>query len=151
MKPCIKTWKGKQILWQVIQWMKRVTQTHLGSPLESVVIQPWGKLLNIGTWKVRTLYWPGKLDNLIQELNHMKIDIIGIAETRWTDTGKIVKDDNTMIYSGGEDHKNGVGIIFRNKVVKSLMGSWPISDRVVMVKLQATPFNINMMQVYVPT
>ena len=29
-----------------------------------------------------------------------------IAETRWTDTGRIVKDDYTMIYSGGEDHKN---------------------------------------------
>ena len=48
----------------------------------------------------------------------MKMDIIGRAETRWTDTGKIVKDDYTMIYSGGEDHKNAVGIIFRNEVAK---------------------------------
>ena len=74
-----------------------------------------GKLLNIGTWNVRTLYQSGKLDNLIQELNHMKIDIMGIAETRWTDTGKIIKDDYTKIYSGGEDHKNGVGIILKMK------------------------------------
>ena len=29
---------------------------------------------------------------------------MGIAETRWTDTGKLVKDDYTMIYSGGKDH-----------------------------------------------
>ena len=54
-----------------------------------------------------------------------------------------------MIYSGGEDHKNGVGIILRNEVAKSLIG--PISDRVVMVTLQAKPFNINMIQVYAPT
>ena len=92
-----------------------------------------------------------KLDNLIQELNHMKIDIMGIVETRWTDTGKIVKDDYTMIYSGGEDHKNGVGIILRNEVAKSLIRYWPISDRVIVVKLQAKPFNINMIQVYAPT
>ena len=26
------------------------------SPLEGVVMKTWGKLLNIGTWNVRTLY-----------------------------------------------------------------------------------------------
>ena len=64
---------------------------------------------------------------------------------------KIVKDDYTMIYFGGEDHKNGVGIILRIEVAKSMIGYWPISDRVVMVKLQMKPFNINMIQVYAPT
>ena len=114
-------------------------------------MKTWGKFLNIGTWNVRTLYQTGKLDNLIQELNHMKIDIIGTTETRWTDTGKIVKDDYTMIYSGGEEHKNGVGLILRNAVAKSLIGYRPISDRVIVVKLQAKPFNIYMIQVYAPT
>ena len=56
-----------------------------------------------------------------------------------------------MIYSGGEDHKNGVAIILRNEVTKSMIGFWPISYRVVMVNLQAKPFNINMIQIYAPT
>ena len=56
-----------------------------------------------------------------------------------------------MIYSGGEDHKKGVGIILRNEVAKSMIGYWPISDTVVMVKLQAKSFNINLIQVYAPT
>ena len=47
---------------------------------------------------------------------------MGIAETRQTDTEKIVKDDYTMMYSGGEDHKNGVGTFLRNEVAKSLIG-----------------------------
>ena len=94
---------SSSLLWKMLYWKLR------------------GKLLNIGTWNVRTLYLPG------------------------------MKDDYTMIYSGGEDHKNGVGIILRNEVAKSLIGYWPISDRVVMVKLQAKPFNINMIQVYAPT
>ena len=59
------------------------------SPLEGVVMKTLGKFLNSGTWNIRTLYQPGKLDNLIQELNHMEIDIMGMAETRWTDTGKL--------------------------------------------------------------
>ena len=32
-----------------------------------------------------------------------------------------------------------------------MIGYWPISDRAVMVKLQANPFNTNMIQVYIPT
>ena len=39
----------------------------------------------------------------------------------------------------------------KNEVAKSLIGYWPISDRVGIVKLQAKPFNINMIQVYAPT
>ena len=85
------------------------------SALKGVVMKTQGQLLNIGTWNVRTLYQPGKLGNVIQELNHTKIDIMVIAETRWTDTGTIVKDDYNMMYFGGENHKNGVGIILRNE------------------------------------
>ena len=50
------------------------------SLLEGFVMKTWGKLLNIGTWNIRTLYQPGKLDNLIQELNHMKVVIMGIVD-----------------------------------------------------------------------
>ena len=30
----------------------------------------------------------------------MKLDIIGIVETRWTDNGCVKRDDYTFIYSG---------------------------------------------------
>ena len=56
-----------------------------------------------------------------------------------------------MIYSGGEKHRNEVGIIMKNSVAKSMMGFWAISDRVIMMKLEAKAFNINVMQVYAPT
>ena len=42
-------------------------------------------------------------------------------------------------------------IIMKNSVAKSMMGFWAISDRVIMMKLEAKPFNINVMQVYAPT
>ena len=56
-----------------------------------------------------------------------------------------------MIYSGGENHRNGVGIVMKNSVAKSMMRFWAISGKVIMMKLEAKPFNINVMQVYAPT
>ena len=55
-----------------------------------------------------------------------------------------------MIYSDVENHRNTVGIAMKNSVAKSMMGFWAISDRVIMMKLEAKPFNINIMQVYDP-
>ena len=81
----------------------------------------------------------------------MNLDILGIAETHWTEEGKIIQENHTMIYSGGENHTNGVGIVMKNSVAKSMKGLWAISDRVIMMKLEAKPFNINVMQVYAPT
>ena len=56
-----------------------------------------------------------------------------------------------MIYSGRENRRNGVGIVMKDRVAKSMMGFWAISERVIMMKLEAEPFNINVMQVYAPT
>ena len=41
--------------------------------------------LRIGTWNVRTLHQAGKLDNCTQEMTSHKMDILGLAEVRWTE------------------------------------------------------------------
>ena len=75
----------------------------------------------LGTWNVRTLLQAGKLDNLIQEIEEIGMDIIGIAETRWTGSDKIVKDNHTFIYySRGEKHEYGVDILMKNRIAKAL-------------------------------
>ena len=48
-----------------------------------------------------------------------------------------------MIYSGGKEQKRGVGIIMRKEIVRSLIGYWAISERVIMIKLQGKPFNVS--------
>ena len=65
----------------------------------------------------------------------MKIGILGLAETRWKNSGKFRKEGRTMVYSGGREYRNGVGIIINNNIAKALMGYWPISYRIVMIKL----------------
>ena len=33
-----------------------------------------------------------------------------------------------MMYSRGDEHKDGTGIIFKEKVGNSIIGCWPVSD-----------------------
>ena len=54
-----------------------------------------------------------------------------------------MKDDHIKIYSGGKEHKNGVGIIMRKEMARSLIYYWAHSGRVKMIKLQGKPFNIS--------
>lgn len=114
-------------------------------------LKPQNSALRIGTWNVRTLYRPGKLENCLMQMDDLKLDILGISEVRWTDNGKVNKEDHSIIYSGGRFHKNGVGIILRPKAHRALMGYWPISERVIMAKFKSKPFNLVILQVYAPT
>ena len=119
--------------------------------LDAININGAGYSLQFGTWNVRTLYQAGKFQNCIQEMEDHKLDILGLAEVRWTDSGKAVKEGNVLYYSGGVKNEYGVGIVVSKKHARSVMGYWPISDRVIVCKLQGKPFNIVVIQVYAPT
>ena len=56
-----------------------------------------------------------------------------------------------MIYSGGEEHKSGIGVILRKRAANSIMDFWPVLDRVTLVKLKRQPINTNRIQVYTLT
>ena len=137
---------------------------RMGAPNDASGLKPCGRPgadiptmktrnvpLNIGTWNVRTLAQKGKFDNLLLEMDSMKADILGLAETRWPGDGKLSKENHTIIYSGGEKHERGVAVVMKNRIAKSLMGYWPISDRIILCKFQAKPFNIVVLQLYAPT
>ena len=107
--------------------------------------------LKIGTWNVRTLFQQGKLENLIKEAEDLKVDILGICEHRWTEDGVVKRDSHTLIYSGGKLHEYGVGVLLTTRMTKYVMGTWPVSNRNLLVKLTCQPFNISLIQTYAPT
>lgn len=105
----------------------------------------------IGTWNVNTLYQSGKMENVTQEMTRLKVDILGISEARWTGKGKCLTENGVFYYSGGDQHQNGVGIFVNKKVDKAVMGVWPVTERIIMLKIQGKPINMNIIQVYAPT
>ena len=109
------------------------------------------RVITLATWNVRTLHQAGKLENVKQEMRRIGINIMGMSEVRWTDSGLIHSDDMTVIFSGGKTHMRGVGMILDKELSKSVEGYWAISDRVLLTKISARPFNIALIQVYSPT
>ena len=108
-------------------------------------------VLKIATWNVRTLNQCGKLENLEREATRYNINILGLSEVRWTGSGKTLTEAHTFIYSGGEKHERGVGMLIDKKTMESMTGYWAISDRVLLVKFKGKPFDISILQVYAPT
>ncbi len=80
----------------------------------------------------------------------LKIDILGLSEVRWKGAGKIKDEDTTFIYSGGDSHSRGVGLVLSKEVAGALLDCWAISDRILVAKIQGRPFSICIIQVYAP-
>ena len=51
----------------------------------------------------------------------MRIYIIGLSEIRWTGSGTIQKEEHTIIYSGGDNHTRGVGIMVNKNISKAVL------------------------------
>ena len=82
----------------------------------------------------------------------MNVDILGISELKWTGMGEFNSDDHYIYYRGQESlRRNGVAIIVNKRVQNEVIGCNLKKDRMLSVRFQGKPFNIKVIQVYVPT
>ena len=102
-------------------------------------------------WNVRALFQKGKLASVQQEMNRSGINILGLSEIRWKGAGRISSENTTIIYSGGDSHSRGVGVILNKGVAAALIRYWAKSDRVMVAKIRGQPFKICIIQAYAPT
>ena len=63
-------------------------------------------------------------------MNRAKLDIVGLCETRWPGNGRLELENHIMLYSGEERHAKGMALITTKEVGKSVLGSWTVSERV---------------------
>ena len=104
----------------------------------------------IATRNVRPLLEKGKLDNVKHEMRRVKVNILGISEVRWKGAGEFESDGYKVIYSGGEKHEGGVGIILDPDTKKYVKRVWNYSGRILLVILSGKPFDIGIIQLYAP-
>ena len=93
----------------------------------------------------------GKLEVVKQEMARVNVDILGISELKWTGMGEFNSDDHYIYYCGQESlRRNGVAIIVNKRVQNAVLGCNFKNDRMISVCFQGKPFNIAVIQVYVP-
>ncbi|XP_030761955.1 craniofacial development protein 2-like [Sitophilus oryzae] len=71
----------------------------------------------------------------------------------WTGSGRIHSMDKIFYYSGNNTgtHSNGVGILVDESLSNSVCNFVPVSDRCMMIQIEGTPLNVNIIQTYAPT
>ncbi|KAI8493303.1 hypothetical protein Bbelb_293070 [Branchiostoma belcheri] len=108
--------------------------------------------MRMATWNVRTLHQVGKLSNVLREMERCDINVLGVAETHWTGSGFFTATEGEMvIYSGGETHRSGVAVVLSQAASRSMLSYKAVSDRILLVRIMASPFNMYFIQVYAPT
>ncbi|XP_072033407.1 craniofacial development protein 2-like [Amphiura filiformis] len=70
-----------------------------------------------------------------------------------TNFGEHQTEEGHVLYYSGEldKHANGVGFLVNTSIKNAVLGCCPVSSRIITIQLQAAPFNITIIQVYVPT
>ena len=109
--------------------------------------------ITIGTWNVRSLRAAGKVEELTHKMKRYQWSIPGLFEVRWKNFGETSTPEGHKLFFGGyEDrHEHGVGFLIHKDTVNAIMGSWPVSSRLITIRLKASPFNITIIQAYAPT
>ena len=106
-----------------------------------------------GTWNVRSMFQAGKVQNTIKEMKRLHMDILGISEMRWTQSGKFSIEDYTVYCSGdsSQNHRCGVAFIVSKEVNRAVINFVPLSSRIALLQFKGNPVNYNFIQVYAPT
>ena len=114
------------------------------------------KSLRIASWNVRTLYEAGKCSQATKEMRRYKLDILGISETHWIQSGQIrLNSGEKILFSGreGNQHSEGVAFILNKQAQKSLRGWEAHGERIIMASFTTKnrEINMNLVQIYAPT
>ena len=104
--------------------MKRGSQTRKEATMQIPLFSPRQNTL-FGTWNVRTMYEAGKTYQLAKGMQQYQLSVLGMCETRWTDSGQItLATGETLLCSGhqeGAQHTEDVGFKLSKSAAKSLI------------------------------
>ena len=95
---------------------------------------------------------PGKVENIVSEAAGMQLDVCGLSETHWTQSGEMTIGEHMVITSSDRNRNyQGVGLIINKNLRKSVMSYNAVSSRIITIRIKARPANVSIIQIYAPT
>ena len=116
------------------------------------------KISKIGTWNVRTMFEANKAAQIARQRRAYNITVLGLCETRWTQSGQVRLNTREMIlYSGHEEedahHTEGVAFMLSHEAQNALI-SWEAAgpgSSIASYKTKKENIKLNIIQCYAPT
>lgn len=87
--------------------------------------------------------------NFIKQFNRLNINILGISEARWTNSGRYPIDMGIMHCF--QNHRYDVAIIVNKESNIAMENCFSVSERVMIIRLKPSNASLNMIWVYAPT
>ena len=102
----------------------------------------------LGTWNVRSMLRPEKLENIKREMERYKISMLGLTEVRWKKTGDYNSNVYRVLHSGGEQSQRGVALILDQRSSQCVREVDCVNDRLMRVRLSGKPVDIVVIVIY---
>jgi hypothetical protein len=109
--------------------------------------------ITLATGNVQTVLKPGRMKEMMEEIDKVRVDVADVQEIGWQGQGRIDKKDFSLFYSGPKERTGcyGTGFITSAKMRKSLLSFEPLSDRLCKLRLRGKFRNIILISTYAPT
>ena len=114
--------------------------------------------ITIGSWNVRTLYQTGKTAQVAAEMRNYNLALLGVSETRWTQTGqrRMLSGEMLLFSRHQEDnapHTEGVALMLSRSAQSALIGWEAHGPRIITISFRTKKKKIkmNVIQCYAPT
>ena len=113
------------------------------------------KKMKVYTYNVRTLSEDHKLESLVEELENISWDIVGLSEVR-REQEKLVElqgSHHLFYYRGKENGKSsGVGFLINREIAGNIVKCDSVSDRVAWIVIRLSKrYTLKIIQIYAPT
>jgi exonuclease III len=102
--------------------------------------------LCIGSWNIKTLLKPGKMQELAEELAKTRLEIVVLQEIRWSGKGVIKKEDFSLYYSGTKEQlgQAGTGFILMESIMNIVIGFEAINERMCNIRIKGKYNNVSL-------
>ncbi|MEL6802745.1 MAG: reverse transcriptase domain-containing protein, partial [Bacteroidota bacterium] len=111
------------------------------------------RVLRVGSWNVLSLSDDHRLPYLSSELRRLRVDIVGLSETRRPGRGEISSGGYSYYWSGMEDGSRlrGVAVGISSRLQPFVVEVTPVDERMMRVRMKHTLGFISLIAVYAPT
>ena len=126
--------------------------TNISTTAKSRKTRLWKRnILNLATWNIGT--WSGKDQEIILEMNHRKIHICALSETKKKGSGTTRVEDYILAYSGKPKNERaiaGVGLLIHEKYANNIDNIIYFNERILQVTLKFPDAIWCILSVYAP-